>query len=327
MIRKPICISLTYLIYALGMSDLAFAIDDNLKLQLNAWQQELKAVRRLTPLTLSAYMRDLTQFLVFLNQHTAEQVSLTTLKDLRAADIRSFMAHRRNESLGSRSLARSLSALKSFFRFLEVQGIVATEALNIIRAPKQPKSLPKPLTELEAKRLTMATDEQKNLPWIAARDSAVLALCYGAGLRISEALSLTCTDIEDQMVRITGKGGKTRLLPVIAPVRQAINAYLDQCPFNIGPKDPMFRGARGGVLSPRIIQNRTVQLRIALSLPQSATPHALRHSFATHLLGRGGDLRTIQELLGHASLSSTQIYTQVNTEQLLNAYRNAHPRS
>ncbi|HVW92168.1 MAG TPA: tyrosine recombinase XerC, partial [Devosia sp.] len=266
------------------------------------------------------------QFLSFLAGHIGGAVTVAALKDLRAADIRAFLAHRRAEGLGSRSLARALSAEKSFFRFLEREGVVAVEALNLVRTPKLPKSLPKALTVGEAKSAIAATAELEDTPWIAARDMAVLALCYGAGLRISEALSLTKADLEATTLRVTGKGNKTRLVPLIAAVRAAIENYLKLCPFPLEKDAPMFRGAKGGVLSPRLIQLRVAQLRSALGLPPSATPHALRHSFATHLLGRGGDLRAIQELLGHASLSTTQIYTAVDTERLLEAYRAAHPR-
>jgi len=308
------------------MTDTAFATDDFLKSQLAAWQRDLGAVRRLAPKTLEAYGRDLGQFLSFLADHTGGPVTLNTLKELRGADIRAFLARRRNESLGSRSLARALSAQKSFFRFLEREGVLATEALNVIRTPKLPKSLPKALTVGEAKAAISTTAEMEATPWIAARDMAVLSLCYGAGLRIAEALSLCRADLEGTAMRVTGKGGKTRLVPLISTVRAAIEAYLKLCPFPLNPRQPLFRGAKGGVLSPRLIQLRVVQLRSALGLPPSATPHALRHSFATHLLSRGGDLRAIQELLGHASLSTTQIYTAVDTERLLESYRAAHPR-
>jgi integrase/recombinase XerC len=308
------------------MTDTAFATDDFLKAKLAAWQRDLGAVRRLAPKTLEAYGRDLGQFLSFLSDHTGGPVTLNTLKELRGADIRAFLAKRRNESLSSRSLARALSAQKSFFRFLEREGVLATEALNVIRTPKLPKSLPKALTVAEAKATITTTAEMEDIPWIAARDMAVLSLCYGAGLRIAEALSLTRADLEGTAMRVTGKGGKTRLVPLISTVRAAIDAYLKLCPFPLNPSQLMFRGAKGGVLSPRLIQLRVVQLRSALGLPPSATPHALRHSFATHLLSRGGDLRSIQELLGHASLSTTQIYTAVDTDRLLASYRAAHPR-
>ena len=308
------------------MTDSAFATDDFVRSQIDAWLRDLGSVRRLAPKTLEAYGRDLGQFMAFLCGHMGGPVSLEALKDLRGADIRAFMAQRRSESLGSRSLARVLSALKSFFSFLEREGTLATEALNVIRTPKVPRSLPKALTVVEAKRTIDATNELEDRPWVAARDMAVISLCYGAGLRISEALALTRADLETDTLRVTGKGGKVRMVPLIAAVRQTIDTYLGLVPFRLGPEDNLFRGVRGGVLSPRLIQLRMAQLRSALGLPPSATPHALRHSFATHLLGKGGDLRAIQELLGHASLSTTQIYTAVDTERLLESYTNAHPR-
>jgi integrase/recombinase XerC len=284
-------------------------------------------VRRLAPKTLEAYRRDVGQFLNFLGLHTGGAVSVATLADMRAADLRAFMAQRRNDGVEARSLARGLSAIKSFFRFLEREGVVSTEALNTIRTPRTKKSLPKALTVREAKGAIATAGEDDERPWVGARDMAVLSLCYGAGLRISEALSLSRADLEGPVLRITGKGGKTRMVPLIDPVRQAVAAYLELCPFPLTPSQKLFRGIKGGELSPRLIQLRVVQLRGALGLPPSATPPALRHSFATHLLGRGGDLRAIQELLGHASLSTTQIYTAVDTERLLDAYRAAHPRS
>ncbi len=308
------------------MADSAFATDETVRAQINLWQRDLGSVRRLAENTLEAYSRDLDQFLGFLSGHTGGPVTLTTLRDLRGADIRAFMAQRRNDSLGSRSLARVLSALKSFFRFLEREGVVTTEALNIIRTPKLARSLPKALTVIEARSTITATAELEERPWVAARDMAVLSLCYGAGLRISEALAVTSGDLEDTALRVTGKGGKIRLVPLIDNVRRSIDTYRDLCPFKLWPEEPLFRGIKGGVLSPRPIQLRVVQLRSALGLPPSATPHALRHSFATHLLSRGGDLRAIQELLGHASLSTTQIYTAVDTDRLLDSYRKAHPR-
>lgn len=308
------------------MVDSAFATDEFIRTQIGAWQRELGSVKRLAAKTLEAYGRDLNQFLQFLAGHHGGPVTLGTLKDLRGADIRAFMAQRRNESLGSRSLARVLSALKSFFRFLEREGVLATEALNVIRTPKLPKSLPKALTVIEARATITETEAMEERPWVAARDMAVLSLCYGAGLRISEALALTRGDLESQVLRVTGKGGKVRMVPLIEAVRKSIDLYLELCPFKSWPEEPLFRGVKGGVLSPRLIQLRMETLRSALQLPPSATPHALRHSFATHLLGKGGDLRAIQELLGHASLSTTQIYTAVDTDRLLESYRKAHPR-
>jgi len=298
-----------------------------LQSQVGNWQRDLGAVRRLADRTLSAYLSDLGQFLTFLSAHTGGEVTMATLRELRPADIRAFLAARRNDDIGSRSLARELSAIKSFFGYLEREGLITNEALATIRTPKQPRSLPKALTVLEARATITTVDELEDTPWIAARDMAVISLLYGAGLRISEALAVTRADLESSALRVTGKGGKTRLVPLITPVRQAIDAYLGLCPYKPGATEPLFRGAKGGVLSPRLIQLRLQQLRGALGLPPTATPHALRHSFATHLLGRGGDLRAIQELLGHASLSTTQIYTAVDTERLLESYRAAHPRA
>jgi integrase/recombinase XerC len=309
------------------MTSTGFLADDIVNGHIAGWLRDLGAVRRLAARTLEAYQRDLGQFVTFLASHTGGAVSLATLRDMRAADLRAFMAVRRQDGVEARSLARALSAIKSFFRYLEREGVLSTEALNTLRTPRTRKSLPKALTVREAKAAIATTDEMEDRPWVAARDMAVLSLCYGAGLRISEALGLSRTDVEGPTLRVMGKGGKTRLVPIIEPVRQAIEAYLKLCPFTLTPSQPMFRGVKGGVLSPRLLQARMVQLRSALGLPPGATPHALRHSFATHLLGRGGDLRAIQELLGHASLSTTQIYTAVDTERLLDAYRAAHPRS
>ena len=308
------------------MTGTALIADAEITALVAAWMRDLGSVRRLAAKTLEAYGRDLGQFLNFLGPHTGGPVSLATLRQMRPADLRAFMATRREDGVEARSLARGLSAIKSFFRYLEREGVLSTEALNTLRTPRTRKSLPKALTVREAKAAIATTDEMEDRPWVAARDMAVLSLCYGAGLRISEALGLSRTDVEGPTLRVTGKGGKTRLVPIIEPVRQAIEAYLKLCPFTLTPSQPMFRGVKGGVLSPRLIQQRVVQLRGALGLPPSATPHALRHSFATHLLGRGGDLRAIQELLGHASLSTTQIYTAVDTDRLLAAYRAAHPR-
>lgn len=308
------------------MTDRAFATDAFVLSQIAAWMRDLGAVRRLAPKTLEAYGRDLDQFLAFYADHAGGPVSLATLKELRAADIRAFLARRRSEDMGSRSLGRTLSGLKSFFRFLERENVLATEALNTLRSPKAKKSLPKALTVREARTAITTVSEMEDEPWIAARDMAVLALCYGAGLRISEALALTAADLDAATLRVTGKGGKTRLVPLLEVVRTRIEQYRALCPFKPEADEPLFRGAKGGVLSPRLIQLRVAQLRGALGLPPSATPHALRHSFATHLLGAGGDLRAIQELLGHASLSTTQVYTAVDTERLLDSYRAAHPR-
>lgn len=307
------------------MTDAHFAMTKTLQSHCNAWVRQL-TTRRLSPKTIENYQRDLHQFIAFLGQHTGDTVSLDALSNLSPADVRAFMANRRNHEISARSIARALSAIKGFARFLESEDITTINALNLVRAPKLPKTLPKALTIDEAKQAVSATQMLEDEPWVAARDVAVLTLCYGAGLRIAEALAITKQDLDAASLRVTGKGGKTRLVPLIAPVQKAITDYLSICPFTNAPDEPIFRGKKGGVLSPRIIQLRAQQLRGALGLPPSATPHALRHSFATHLLSGGGDLRTIQELLGHASLSTTQIYTRVDTAQMLDAYRAAHPR-
>src|SRR5690606_7382900 len=223
------------------MTDAAFATDAFIQSQIAGWMRELGSVKRLAPKTLEAYSRDLSQFMSFLAGHMGGPVTLQSLKELRGADIRAFMAQRREESLGSRSLARVLSALKSFFGFLERENILATEALNVIRTPKVGRSLPKALTVIEARQTIAATNEMEEEPWVGARDMAVISLCYGAGLRISEALALTKADLEADVLRVTGKGGKVRMVPLIAPVRRAIDEYLKLSPYKLWPEDPLFR--------------------------------------------------------------------------------------
>jgi len=293
------------------------------------WHDYLKSERRARAKTLEAYLRDITQFLSFLTSHLGEPARLEHLEALAPADFRSFLAHRRNDGAESRTLARQLSALRSFYRFLERRGILRNPALAVLRTPKVNHSVPKPLTP-KAARAVAAADalaHEETPTWVIARDAAVLTLLYGCGLRISEALNLTPREARSDPLVITGKGGKTRIVPVIEAARVAVERYLTICPFAVAPDQPLFRGVRGGPLSPRIIQLLIERLRGALGLPDSATPHALRHSFATHLLAGGADLRTIQELLGHASLSTTQVYTEVNTAHLLEQYAKAHPRT
>ncbi|MBV8838056.1 MAG: tyrosine recombinase XerC [Alphaproteobacteria bacterium] len=243
------------------------------------------------------------------------------------------MASRRADGIGSRSLMRSLAGVRSFARYLERNGKGRVGALAAVRAPNVPKTLPKPLSANSAKRLADAdlrAGEERE-PWVLARDAAVLALLYGSGLRISEALGLTREAMpqpgKGDVITVTGKGNKKRMVPVLRQVLQLIEDYASLCPYDLADTKPLFVGAKGGPLSPRIVQLTMARLRGALGLAETATPHALRHSFATHLLARGGDLRAIQELLGHASLSTTQIYTAVDAEQLLSVYRNAHPRA
>jgi integrase/recombinase XerC len=294
------------------------------------WRQHLSAERRLAANTLVAYARDADQFLTFLTAHLASPPRLADLKSLSTTDLRAFMAWRRNDGAGSRTLARGIAGLRSLIRFLEKDGSVNGAAIRAIRPPRQKKTLPKPLGVVAAHDVISVENSLDEEPWIAARNAAVLALLYGAGLRISEALGLRRSEApraDGDALRIRGKGGKERIVPVLPAISAAIAAYLKACPFSPGPNAPLFLGARGGLLNPRMVQRAMEKLRSALGLPDTATPHALRHSFATHLLAGGGDLRSIQELLGHASLSTTQIYTGVDTERLMAAYREAHPRA
>jgi integrase/recombinase XerC len=296
------------------------------------WLAHLAGERRVSSHTVEAYARDLRQFLQFLTDHFGEAPSLGSLQELTGADLRAFLASRRREEVGSRSLLRSLAGIRSFARFLERQGKGKLGMFAAVRTPKLARILPKPLSVTGARGLAEVDSRAGEIrpPWVLARDAAVLALLYGSGLRISEALGLKRGDAPvagRDHVTVLGKGRKTRTLPVIRKVQESIEAYLALCPFTLAPDGPLFVGARGGPLSPRIIQLAVERMRGALGLPDTATPHALRHSFATHLLSRGGDLRTIQELLGHASLSTTQLYTAVDTARLLAAYNSAHPRA
>jgi integrase/recombinase XerC len=313
-------------------TDLVCAASD-LTAEIRRWLTHLRSERRLSARTLEAYERDLRQCLVFLSEHWGGRVSLKRFAKLEAADVRAFMAMRRSGDIASRSLMRSLAGLRSFGKFLEGEGKGKLGALAAIRAPKVGKTLPKPLSVESARQMADAdlrAGEERE-PWVLARDAAVMALLYGSGLRISEALGLKRRDVPapgaGDVLIVTGKGSKTRMVPVLQNVLTLIADYAAMCPYDLAPDKPVFVGARGGPLSPRIIQLAMARLRGALGLPDTATPHALRHSFATHLLGRGGDLRAIQELLGHASLSTTQIYTAVDTERLLDVYKTAHPRA
>ena len=306
--------------------------DDTLAREMTHWLAHLAHERRLSPKTLEAYARDLRQCLDFLCTHWGTRVTLARFAALEASDIRAFMAMRRADDIAGRSLMRALAGLRSFGRFLEREGRGKVGALSAIRAPKIGKSLPKPIGIVAAKRLADADERagETRETWILARDAAVMALLYGSGLRISEALGLMRRDVplpgQGDTLIVTGKGNKTRMVPVLRNVLDLIQVYVAMCPHHLAQDAAVFVGARGGPLSPRIIQLTMERMRGALGLADSATPHALRHSFATHLLSRGGDLRAIQELLGHASLSTTQVYTGIDTERLLEVYRQAHPR-
>ncbi|MET0278837.1 MAG: tyrosine recombinase XerC [Pseudorhodoplanes sp.] len=311
--------------------DLPFS--DDLLAEFWRWLAFLGDQKRMSPNTVEAYRRDVTQFLFFLTEHLGEMPSLSSLAGLAPQDVRAFMAQRRSGGAGGRTLMRQLAGARSFARFLERSGKGKVGALNAVRAPKIAKSLPKPLAVASAKRIAdtgLRAGEERE-PWIFARDAAVMGLLYGSGLRISEALGFRRADVpipgQGDTLIVNGKGNKTRMVPVLPQVLALVADYVEQCPYYLSDDGPLFVGAKGGPLSPRIIQLTMERLRGALGLPDTATPHALRHSFATHLLSRGGDLRAIQELLGHASLSTTQIYTAVDTERLLDAYKAAHPRA
>jgi len=279
--------------------------------------------------TLEAYARDMGQFAQFMGDHLGGAPSNRDLAELTVSDFRAFLARRRNQGVESRTLARQLSSLRSFYRHAERKGLFRNPALSALRSPKLPHAVPKPLSPEKARQVAkgdaLATDETPR--WVLARDQAVLTLLYACGLRISEALNLTTAQADATTLSIIGKGNKTRLVPLLPAARDAIALYRDLCPFALSPNEPMFRGVKGGPLNARNIQLLIARLRGALGLPETATPHALRHSFATHLLANGADLRVIQELLGHASLSTTQVYTEVNRAHLLAQYRKAHPRA
>ncbi len=290
----------------------------------------MQGERRLSPRTVEAYQRDLAAFFGFLEGHLGGAVSLKDLSELQARDVRAYLAHRRNgqEALSARSLSRQISAIRSFFRFTAKRLDVKCEGLADIRAPKFAKSKPRPVSVSAARGLIEAAGEQEKSPWIARRDAALITLLYGCGLRISEALSLKGRDVPlGEAMRVTGKGGKTRIVPILRLTRDAVDDYARACPYTLAPDAPLFRAVRGGEMSPRMAQKLMQSLRAQLGLPETATPHALRHAFATHLLAGGGDLRAIQELLGHASLSTTQVYADIDAAGLMAVYDNAHPRA
>ncbi len=293
------------------------------------WQAWLSGERRLSPHTLAGYGGDLALFLEFLVEHRGGVPALAELEALTLADFRAYLARRAGDGIERSSMARALSTLRGFFRFLDRRGLARNAALAALRTPKLPKSVPKPLSAEEAAQALERVAALAAEPWQGTRDLAILTLLYGCGLRISEALGLTGGEapLRPGMLAITGKGRKTRAVPVLPAVADAVAAYVMTCPHDLTRSGPLFVGARGGPLNPRLVQRQMQRLRVLLGLPESATPHALRHSFATHLLAGGGDLRTIQELLGHASLSTTQRYTAVDAERLIKVYRAAHPRA
>lgn len=305
--------------------------DDALRSAVLAWQDMLIRERRMAANTAEAYDRDLRQFLLY-RQTRHGTLGIPDLIGLKPRDLRAFMAARRGEGIGGRSLMRALAGLRSFAKHLEREGHGTVAALGAVRSPKVERRLPRPIPIKAARAMTdvdLRAGETRD-PWVLARDAAVLALLYGSGLRISEALGLTRRDAPlpgVESVTVMGKGDKQRMVPILPVVAETVAAYVEACPHPLPPDGPLFVGAKGGPLSPRIIQYAVAAMRGGLGLPDTATPHALRHSFATHLLGRQGELRAIQELLGHASLSTTQLYTKVDAARLMDAFDQAHPRA
>lgn len=291
------------------------------------WLTHLERERRLSPLTVEAYERDVRAFLAFLVDHLGGEPTLEALASLTPQDLRAYLARRRQDGLGDRSVLRALAAIRAFFGWLERRLGIENARLKLVRGPRAKPGLPRPVSE-DAAAAMLDEAGTHDEPWIAARDAAVLTLLYAGGLRISEALALTGAENPlPASLRVLGKGGKERIVPMLPAAAEAIARYATLCPFALNRDQPLFRGVRGGALSPRAVQLRVAELRARLGLPASATPHALRHAFATHLLAHGGDLRAIQELLGHASLSTTQRYADVEIARALAAYRAAHPRA
>ncbi len=292
------------------------------------WRRWLEEEKRSSKHTLDAYGRDIAAFLAYLCRRLGHPPGMPDLGRLGPADFRGYLSDRNRRGLAATSTARAMSTVRSFYRFLEKRGLAENSAIAAVRTPKLPKAVPKPLSRDEAMEALAAIGEISDKPWIQARDIALMALLYGCGLRISEALAMNVADLPDRdAMTITGKGNKQRVVPVLPVVRDTIRHYLKLRPFPAAPGDPLFIGARGDRLNPGVVQRQVRRLRELMGLPQSATPHAMRHSFATHLLSGGGDLRTIQELLGHASLSTTQRYTEVDGDRMMEVYDGAHPRA
>ena len=291
------------------------------------WTASLADTRRLSPLTVKAYAATLHRFVAFVTVHTGIRADVTGLSRLTLPDFRAYLAARRADGLVNASIAREVAALRTFFAFAANHGVINAELAGLA-TPKRAARVPRPVAPADAKALISDVNDAASVPWVAARDSAILLLLYGAGLRVAEALALTGSALPlGATLTVTGKRAKTRIVPLLPVVRAGIDAYLAQCPWPMSTNMPLFRGLRGGPLDSGIVRRTMAAARVGLGLPSRATPHALRHSFATHLLARGADLRSIQELLGHASLSSTQVYTAVDAAHLLDVYRHAHPRA
>ena len=301
--------------------------DSQPQMLLSLWLQEQQAARGISPHTSVAYQNDVAQFLGFLIAYQGQQPTVSSLGTLSLRDIRGFLAECQRKEIGAASRNRKLSAIKSYLKFVYAKHAIKNDEVMMIRGPKKPQRLPRPLSIVDAgNAIEIAKDVDKR-PWIRARDTALLTLLYACGLRISEALSLTGdqTPLGPEL-RILGKGRKVRMVPVLPAAREAMDAYIAVCPYDIEGDAPIFRAIRGGVMSSRDASKLMENVRNLLGLPPSATPHAMRHSFASHLLGAGGDIRAIQELLGHSSLSATQIYTKLDETQLIDVYRKSHPK-
>ena len=298
----------------------------DLEYEYNNWINHLSNIKKLSQNSVISYKNDLSKFLIFFQDYIEKNIGLKEMENIEISEFRSFLTHRRNSEISSNSIARNISALKSFFRFLIRNNKIKESSVFNLKSPKLKKSLPRPINVDLAIQVIKQAEEIEDEKWIGLRNKAILLLLYGCGLRISEALSLNHDDIQNEdHILIKGKGEKERIVPMMPYIKKGIENYLEACPKEIVSGDALFIGKRFSRLSPRIIQYALEKIRTALSLPETATPHALRHSFATHLLDSGGDLRTIQELLGHSSLSTTQKYTKVETSKLLDAYKKAHP--
>lgn len=302
--------------------------DKKLQAKINDWQKYLLSERRLSEATGSSYLFDLKEFFSFLYEHFAQQITLKELQELTLVDFRSFLVWRSEQKISRTSMARGVSSLKNFFRFLMQEGSVQNKEIMALKSAKVPHSLPHPLSAENAKQFLALAKEMANEPWEGYRDKALYTLLYGAGLRIAEALSLNVKDVTQNTdaLRIIGKGKKERLVPLLPPVLHELKIYLNHHPHPM-PDEPLFVGTRGDRINPGVVQRNVRKIRHAMGLPSTVTPHAFRHSFATHLLQGGGDLRSVQELLGHSSLSATQRYTEITTEHLEKVYAKAHPRA
>ena len=298
----------------------------DLEYEYNNWINHLTNIKKLSQNSVISYKNDLSKFLIFFQDYIEKNIGLKEIENIEISEFRSFLTHRRNSEISSNSIARNISALKSFFRFLIKNNKIKESSVFNLKSPKLKKSLPRPINVDLAIQVIKQAEEIEDEKWIGLRNKSILLLLYGCGLRISEALSLNYDDVQNEdHILIKGKGEKERIVPMMPYIKKGIENYLEACPKEIISGEALFIGKRFSRLSPRIIQYALEKIRTALSLPETATPHALRHSFATHLLDSGGDLRTIQELLGHSSLSTTQKYTKVETSKLLDTYKKSHP--